>query len=329
MKTKYVLTMMSCFLGSALILGQAPAPTQPPGPEKQTVATAIPGVIAAGTKVERIWTGVKSADGLIAEADGTLLLPEQGADRISRVDKNGKITVYLEDTNETGGITIDPKGRIIAIERGGVGGSFQGQPPRARTPRLSVLAPKRETLADNFEGKNFAVLADIVSDKKGGVYFTEPAAASVYYYTPAGKLTRVASDNEAANGIMLSRDEQILYVTNGPKGILAYDVQPDGSIKNSRLFANPEGGVDGLAIDSEGRIYDCSRIGIQVLSPKGEALGLIPMPRGATTLAFAGPDKKTLYVIGRGNDGPGGDGPLARSLYKIEMLAQGFKGRAK
>src|SRR5207302_8800343 len=65
------------------------------------------------------------------------------------------------------------------------------------------------------------------------------------------------------------------------------------------LFANPEGGVDGLAIDSEGRVYDCSRLGIQVMSPDGKSLGLIPMPRGATTLAFAGHDKKTLYIIGR------------------------------
>jgi len=213
--------------------------------------------------------------------------------------------------------------------RGGVGGSFRGQPPRARTPRLSVLFPKKDTLIDNFEGKPFGVLADIVADKKGGVYITEPAANSVYYYSPAGKFTRVASDNEAANGVMLSRDEKTLYVTNGPKGILAYEVQPDGSIKNARLFANPEGGVDGLAIDSEGRVYDCSRLGIQVMSPDGKSLGLIPMPRGATTLAFAGPDKKTLYIIGRGHDGPGGDGALARSMYKVPMLAQGFKGRAK
>ena len=160
MKTKSVLTIMWCFLGLALIFGQAPAAAPQTGPEKQTAATAIPGVVAAGTKVERIWTGDMSADGLIGMADGTLLLPEQGADRISKVDKNGKITPFIQDTNETGGIAIDPKGRIIAIERGGVGGSFRGQPPRARTPRLSVLFPKKDTLMDKFEGKNFGVQAD-------------------------------------------------------------------------------------------------------------------------------------------------------------------------
>jgi gluconolactonase len=87
--------------------------------------------------------------------------------------------------------------------------------------------------------------------------------------------------------------------------------------------------VDGLAIDAAGRVYDCSNLGVQVFSAKGEHLGLIPIPRPTTTLAFAGPDKKTLYVIGRGTDGPGGNGPNARSMYKIAMVAQGFKGRPK
>lgn len=49
----------------------------------------------------------------------------------------------------------------------------------------------------------------------------------------------------------------------------------------------------------------------------------------ATSLAFAGPDKRTLYAVGRGNDGPGGDEQWARSTYRIPMVTQGFTGRAK
>jgi gluconolactonase len=331
---KFMSVMLGCLLISAVVFaqqrgGQAPAAPAQTGPEKQMVTTAIPGVVAAGMKVERIWTGDMSADGLIGMDDGTLLLPEQGADRISKVDKSGQITQWLTDTNETGAIAIDPKGRIIALERGGIGGSFQGQPPRARTPRLSVLYPNKATLVDNFEGKPFGLLADIVGDKKGGIYITEPRTASIYYWSPNAPFKRVTTMNEGANGVMLSRDEKVLYVTAGMMGILAYDVQADGSITNQRPFANPQGGVDGLAIDSEGRLYDCSMLGIQVISPDGKALGLIPMPRGATSLAFAGPNKKTLYIIGRFHDGPGGEGALARSLYRVEMIAQGFQGRAK
>ena len=315
MRTKAMFAIMWCFLGSVLILSQAAAQQQPTA-EKQTTATSIPGVVAAGTKVERVWTGLKAADGLISEPNGTLLLPEQKANRISRFDKDGKITVYLEDTNEAGGIAIDPKGRVIAVER--------NMPPRVR-----VLAPERKVLADTFEGKPLQRLADIVGDRTGGVYFTEGANSSVYYIDPAGQLTRVAADIQGANGIMLSPDDRTLYVTNTAAGILAYDIQPDGSIRNRRPFVKPEGGQDGLAVDASGRLYVASDLGIQVFSPQGQHLGLIPTPRDTTTLAFAGTDKKTLYVIGRGNDGPGGDGPDARSMYKISMLAEGFKGRAK
>ena len=304
------------FLFVAAMRSQGTA-QQPPAPEKQMTATAIPGVIAAGTKVERVWTGLNAGDGLIAEPNGTLLLPEQGeANTISRVDKNGKVTPYLDDTNEAGGVAIDPKGRVIDIER--------------KTPsRIRLLAPERKVLADNFEGKPFQRLSDIVADKKGGVWVTEAPTTSVYYLSADGKLSRPADDVKGANGIMLSPDEKTLYVTNTEAGIIAYDVQPDNTLRNRRPFVKPEGGQDGLAIDAAGRIYDCSNLGIQVFSSKGEHLGLIPTPRGTTTLAFAGPDKKTLYVIGRGSDGPGGNGQNARSMYKITMIAEGYKGRPK
>jgi gluconolactonase len=305
MKTKTMFAIVWCLFG----LMSVAAP-------QQTQVTAIPGVIAAGTKIERVWTGSKAADGLIGEPNGTLLLPEQRADRISRVDENGKITLYLEDTNEAGGIAIDPKGRVIAVER--------NKPPRVR-----VLAPERKVLADTFEGKPLGRLADIVGDQGGGVYFTEGVNSSVYYLNPGGQVTRVANDIQGANGIMLSPDDKTLYVTNTQAGILAYDVQPDGSIRNRRPFAKPDGGQDGFAIDAAGRLYVASDLGIQVFSPQGQHLGLIPIASDTITLAFAGRDKKTLYVIGRGFDGPGGNEPDARSLYKIQMLAEGFKGRAK
>ena len=67
----------------------------------------------------------------------------------------------------------------------------------------------------------------------------------------------------------------------------------------------------------KGAVYVCTQIGIQVFSPQGQHLGTIPLSRPPQNMAFAGPDKKTLYVVGRG------------AAYKIQMLSQGFKGRAK
>ena len=317
MKMKPVLAIIWCFAGSALILGQA-AQQKQPAPEKQLTTTAIPGVVAAGVKVERVWTGMRAADGVISEPDGTLLLPEQRADRISRVDKNGKITLYLEDTNEAGGIALDSKGRLIAAERG-----------YGKMARIRVLVPERKVLMDSYEGKPLQRMNDIVVDKKDGVYFAEGSTSSVYYISATGKITRVANDIMGANGVMLSPDEKTLYVTNGANGILAYDVQPDATIRNRRFFVKPQGGQDGLVVDNAGRLYVASDDGVGVYNPQGQQLGLIPIPREATALAFAGPGKKTLYVIGRGNDLPGGDGGDARSMYKILMVAEGIKSRAK
>jgi gluconolactonase len=92
-----------------------------------------------------------------------------------------------------------------------------------------------------------------------------------------------------------------------------------------------------MATDAAGRLYVSTNPGIQVFSADGKYLGLIPTPRNAITSAFSGPGKKTLYVGCLGALGPNGEEVrtppdvrnVAMTVYKIPMLAQGFKGRAK
>ncbi len=314
MKTKASLTIASCFLVSALVLSPFAFGQQVP-PEPQFTTPGIAGVVAAGMLIERVWTGQQSADGLIGEPDGTLLLPEQGADRVSRVDPDVNITPYLEDTNEGGGLALDARGRLVAIERG--------------MPRIRILIPERRILAEGYDGIPFENLNDIVADQKGGVYVTAGVHRSVYYLNPSDQLIRLADDVEGANGVMLSPDDGTLYVTNTQAGILAWDVAPDGSISNRRPFGRPPDGQDGFAVDATGRLYVAGDSSVQVFTPDGQHIGSIPFPRDTTTLAFAGPEKKTLYVIGRGNNGPEGEGGNARSMYRIQMLAEGYKGRPK
>ena len=110
----------------------------------------------------------------------------------------------------------------------------------------------------------------------------------------------------------------MLYASDGPQ-IDAFDVQPDGTLRNFRIFAMLKGGsADSMSIDNAGRLYvGTGGAGVQVIGAKGEHLGTIPTPLGAQGTAFAGPDKKTLYVVGGG------------AVYKIAMIAQGIQGRAK
>ena len=87
-----------------------------------------------------------------------------------------------------------------------------------------------------------------------------------------------------------------------------------------------------MAIDANGRIYVSTHLGVQVISPQGQYLGTIPSPRPALNVAFSGPDKRWLFITSRGAvDAQGKEHPVspAKTIYKIPMLSQGFRGRAK
>jgi gluconolactonase len=305
---------------------------QPQGAREVTIS-AIPGLVSAGSRWMLAWQGTDNADGIVGTDDGGLLFAQEQPNRISKLDANDKVSVALEDTHGTGAIAIDARGRVLAVQRTCTDPGRQ--PAQCAEPtRIGVLSPERRILADSFESKPLGRLNDLVADKKGGVYFTVGGA---YYVNAAGRVTSLG-ENIRANGIMLSPDERVLYVTNGGS-ILAFDVQTNGGVTNRRDFATLEAGGngDGMAIDAAGHLYVTSQPGVQVFDRDGKYLGLIPTPRNAISVAFAGRDKKTLYIVGSGALGadgkefitPDGVRNNAKTIYKLSMLTEGFKGRAK
>jgi gluconolactonase len=307
---------------------------QPP-PARDVTVTATPGVIPAGAKWTIAWQGADNADGLVGTEDGGLLFAQEQPNRISKLDRDGRVSVFLEDTHGTGAIAIDARGRIIAAARTCTDpGRNAAAGPCAEPTAIAVLSPARATLADNIDGKPLGRLNDLVAAKTGSVYFTSGGA---FRLDPAGHVTSLG-DNIRANGIMLSRDERVLYVTNGA-GVLAFDVQPDGTTANRREFGTLEGGGagDGMAIDADGRLYVTSNPGVQIFGADGTYLGLIATPRASISVAFSGQGKRTLYIVGSGAVGPDGRELVtppgvrnnAKTIYRLPMLAAGFAGRAK
>ena len=300
---------------------------------RDVTVTAIPAVVSAGATWSIAWQGTDNADGLVGTADGGLLFAQEQPRRISKLDATDRVSVFLSDTHGVGSIAVDSKGRIVAVERTCTDPG--GRPEQCTEPTaISVLTPTRTVLADRFEGKPLGRLNDLVVDTKGGVYFTVGGA---YYVGPGGGVKSLGDDLRT-NGVMLSRDEKIVFVTNG-NAIVAFDTLPDGSVTNRRNFATLEAGGngDGMAIDDEGRLYVTSAPGVQVLSAEGKYLGLIPTPRPAISVAFSGAGKQTLYIVGSGALGPDGqefktpDGVRnnAKTIYRLPMFAAGFRGRAK
>ncbi|MBA4108612.1 MAG: gluconolactonase [Leptothrix sp. (in: Bacteria)] len=299
--------------------------------QAQEVTPAIAGVVHAGTKVELIKEGFNGTEGPVALPDGTFAFTETTANRITRIAADGSTSTFLDNSNGSNGLGFTANGDLYAVQ--------------VLKPRVGIVYPpaKAKVLVEQFEGKGFGRPNDLVVTPQGTVYFSDSGAApnaqpkpdpatvnkpAVYQITPTGDVKRLANDIERPNGIQLSPDNKVLYVANtAGEHVLAFDIAADGSVGPRRNFAKLEGwrktdtgtssGADGLAVDAEGRLYVASTAGIQVFSNQGEALGTIALPKAPQNLAFAGPDKKTLYVVGRG------------SAYKIAVLTPGVAGRAK
>lgn len=310
------------------VSGQTPANTVVLQP-----APDLAGVITGGTLPEVVVRGLRSADDPLWVPSIGLVFTESQANRIVKLGEDGQVTTFVGNLHGPLGMTVDREGQLI---------SLQTQPGNAG-PRIVWPAGKEKVLADSFDGRPFGRPNDIVSDRKGGVYFTDlgprqtpPGGLSpaVYYVPPGGAPIRLADDILRPNGIQLSRDENTLYV-NDTGGIHAYafDVLPDGRLANRRVFTTwvgrdrsipstdpPVSNADGLTIDEEGRVYALTEAGIEVVSSSGQHLGVIPVwciTRRCQNLTFGGPGKKTLYVAGGG------------TLLRIQMLARGFGERVK
>ncbi|MDD2724372.1 MAG: SMP-30/gluconolactonase/LRE family protein [Methylovulum sp.] len=299
---------------------------------EDTFTPAISGVTAGGTPIHFIKDGFDGTEGPIAAVDGSgsVLFTETKANRITRIAPDTTISTFLENTNGANGLAFNSNGELFAVQ--------------TLKTKVGIIYPpgKEKTLSENFEGTAYQRPNDLVLAKNGGIYFTDsgtrpskenptPPASTpgVYYIAPDGEVKRLANDIKRPNGIQLSTDEKVLYVANTDgEHILAYDVTADGSIGTKRNFAKLAGwgktetgdwasGADGLAVDAKGRLYVASSAGIEVFGDKGDALGVIPLPKKPQNLAFAGKDKKTLYAVGRG------------AAYKIAVLTPGFDGRVK
>lgn len=320
--------------GSHAALAQGFNMSAPSAPERPAEVTAIPGVIAANAKWELIWRDTKTADGIVSTPDGGVLFAQEQSDTIRKLDSKNHESVYIRDTHGTGAVSVDSHGRLYAVERTCTDPG-KHMPDCAEPTKVALLKPSQKVLADKFaDGKPLGRLNDLVADGKGGAYFT---VSGVYYVNASGKISAVADKDIHPNGVILSADGKTLYATNNTT-VLAFDVNPDGTTKNRRDFANlDDTGGDGMAIDNAGRVYVTASKGVHVLGKDGKQLGLIPTPRVPISLTFSGPGKKTLYVASMGAYGPDGKPwnvpqgvrNTAMTMYRIPVLTRGFAGRPK
>jgi gluconolactonase len=312
--------------------GQGRGPGAQQAPRNLTI-TAIPGVVAAGEKWTKVWQAAgNSADGILPDKDGGVLVAQEDYDTVLKIGENGKASVSVANAKGVGSLSMDRQGRLYGAHRTERRGSTKPD-HESIVNAITLLVPERMTIADKWaDGTPLTVRPnDLLADGTGGAYFT---VGCLYYANPKG--VTVVADNIRTNGIAFSPDDKTLYVTNGGT-LVAFDVEGPGTLTNRRDFAMllPGSTGDGTAVDSEGRLYVSSNPGVQVFDKTGNYLGVIPTPRGVISVAFAGRGKKTLYIVGSGADDGNGQpirqGPqqTAATIYKLPVIAQGLNGRAK
>lgn len=262
-------------------------------------------LIAAGDP-EKIAGGFIFTEGPVWSPHGYLLFSDIEGNRIYRYDPSANgdnVSVWRENSGNSNGNTLDRQGRLVTCEHG-----------NRRVSRTehdgSVI-----TLANSYNGKRLNSPNDVVVKSDGTVYFSDPPYGiqpeqreqpcnGLYRIKADGVLELLRDDFDRPNGLAFSPDESILYVDDSPRRhVRAFDVQPDGTLTNSRIFADMDhpqpGSPDGMKLDVEGNLYVAGATGIWVFTPEGEHLGVVTTPERPANCAWGDADRQTLYVTAR------------------------------
>ncbi len=218
--------------------------------------------------------GQPGSNGLTLDPQGRLTINEHGNHRVSRLEKDGQVTVLAD--------------------------SYQGPEGSGRLNSPNDLVYKSDGSL-YFTDPPFG-LPKVYDDPRKALPFS-----GVFRIAPDGKLTLLNTDLKGPNGIAFSPDEKYLYVGNWDeqkKVVMRYEVQPDGTLATGRVFfdmtaAPGEDALDGIKLDQAGNLYVSGPGGLWVLSPDGRHLGTIYAPKHVHNMAWGDADGKTLYLCAR------------------------------
>jgi gluconolactonase len=286
--------------------------------ENREKKNTVQDILDDSAKLEKVAGNFQFIEGPIWHPEGFLLFSDIPANIIYKFASNQQVEVFRRPSGKANGNTLDKENRLLTAEH------------ENRRVSRTEKDGKVITLADRYEGKRLNSPNDLVVKSDGSIYFTDPSYGvnkeqeelgfyGVYRLASDGKLTLLVKDLVLPNGIAFSPDEQKLYVNNSEAGYIAvFDVKPDGTVTNERLFADlkdaSQGGVpDGLKVDLQGNVYSTGPGGVWILSPDGKVLGKISVPETATNLAWGESDRKTLYITAN------------TSLYRIRLKIAGVR----
>jgi gluconolactonase len=287
-------------------------------------------LVAAGAAPEKVVGDLKFSEGPAWHPAGHLLFEDTPRNRTLKLDGGDKVTVFREPSGQANGQAFDPQGRLVTCEGNGPSGT-------GRRVSRQEKDGTWVTLADKYKGKRLNSPNDLAIDGKGRIYFTDPRYTNrtdleqdkeaVYRIDPDGKLTRVIDSLTRPNGILVSADGKTLYVADNasPGGVVqlwAFDLDAKGDASKGRAIYDFQTGrgIDGMALDTDGRIWATAgtkeKAGIYVFEPdakraKARLAKMIATPEDPTNVTFGGKDRDLLYIT------------TTASLFRLKTAVKG------
>jgi len=257
--------------------------------------------------------------------DDHLWFSDWGAHEVIAVDLEGKSEVIVRLPSFPMCIDRLPDGRLLIVS------ASDGLLLRREPDGSLVTHADLTGLADHpwndivVDGRGNAYVNNIGFDFPGGEF----ALGIIALVTPDGSARQVAEGVAFPNGMVVTPDNSTLILAEsyGNK-LTAFDIAPDGSLSNRRVWADlPGGAPDGICLDAENAIWygDVPNKRCVRVREGGEVLQTIHLDRGCFACMLGGADKRTLLLMANDWNGPASlaDGPRMGQVLTARAPAPG------
>ncbi len=260
-------------------------------------------VLLPGEDWELVSEGHKFTEGPTVNAQGEVFFSDGPNGRIHRIARDGTVSVFVDEVPGVNGLKFGPDGKLYCC-----------QSRKQQIVRFDESG-REEVVIENAPCNDLCVLHN------GHGYYTDPQNKKVWHFTPDGQRNVVDEGIEFANGVVASPDQTLLTVadTRG-RFLYAYQIQSDGSLAYKQEYGHlhrpddtGQSGADGMTVDTEGRLYVATRLGVQLLDQPGRVNFIIakPQPGWLANVTFGGPELDTLYAT------------CADKVYRRKLNAKG------
>jgi gluconolactonase len=274
-------------------------------------------LVARDAKLDLVSSGMGFTEGPVWDPAGFVYVSDEVINKIFRIYPDGR-KEELISLGDPDGNTYDEHHNLIDC---------------ASVLRAIIRIKPDGTytvLADHYQGRRLNSPNDVIIGPDGAIYFTDPTSdlpkdqkqeldfKGVFRLDAKGRITLLTKELAEPNGLAFSPDGKRLYVDDSTqRNIRVYDFEPDGTLRNGRIFGEEpgtkgEGVPDGMKVDQAGNLYVTGPGGIWIWDSDGHHLGTIILPEQPANLAWGDSDLKTLYIT------------ATTSLYALKTNARGF-----